>query len=95
MFAGGGIVTGPGTGVSDSIPARLSNGESVINARSTSMYSGLLSLINEAGGGKSFAEGGVAGQIPPQTPIIKTYVVASEVSSQQEADFRIQQVARL
>jgi hypothetical protein len=95
MFAGGGIVTGPGTGVSDSIPARLSNGESVINARSTSMYSGLLSLINEAGGGKSFADGGVAGQTPPQTPIIKTYVVASEVSSQQEADFRIQQVARL
>lgn len=30
--AAGGLVTGPGTGKSDSIPARLSNGEFVINA---------------------------------------------------------------
>ena len=30
--AEGGLVTGPGTGKSDSIPARLSNGEFVINA---------------------------------------------------------------
>jgi hypothetical protein len=30
--ASGGLVTGPGTGKSDSIPARLSNGEFVINA---------------------------------------------------------------
>jgi hypothetical protein len=95
MFAGGGIINGPGTGVSDSIPARLSNGESVINARSTAQFGGLLSLINEAGGGKSFAGGGTAGSASLQTPIIKTYVVASEMSSQQEADFRIQQVARL
>ena len=93
MFAGGGIVSGSGTGTSDSIPARLSNGESVINARSTAQFGGLLSLINEAGGGKPFAKGGVAGDL--STPVIKTYVVASEVTSQQEADFRIQQVARL
>lgn len=95
MFASGGIVNGPGTGTSDSIAARLSNGESVINARSTAQFGGLLSLINEAGGGKSFAGGGIAGSASLQTPIIKTYVVASEMSSQQEADFRIQQVARL
>lgn len=31
-FAGGGLVTGPGTGSSDSIPARLSNGEYVFSA---------------------------------------------------------------
>ena len=96
MFADGGLVRGPGTGVSDSISARLSNGESVINARSTAQFGGLLSLINEAGGGKPFAGGGVAGSGGGMNaPIIKTYVVASDVTSQQEADFRIQQVARL
>jgi hypothetical protein len=93
MFAEGGLVSGPGTGVSDSIPARLSNGESVINANSTAMFGGLLSMINEAGGGKRFAEGGVGGSM--DAPILKTYVVASEVTSQQEADFQIQQIARL
>lgn len=31
-YANGGFVSGPGTGTSDSIPARLSNGEYVINA---------------------------------------------------------------
>ena len=53
-FATGGLVNGPGTGTSDSIPARLSNGESVINARSTAMFGPLLSSLNQAGGGVAF-----------------------------------------
>lgn len=50
-FAVGGYVSGPGTSTSDSISASLSNGESVINAESTSMFGSLLSSINQAGGG--------------------------------------------
>lgn len=50
-FADGGLVEGPGTGTSDSIPAMLSNGESVMTARATSMFAPLLSAINVAGGG--------------------------------------------
>lgn len=50
-FADGGLVEGPGTGTSDSIPAMLSNGESVMTARATSMFSPILSYINQAGGG--------------------------------------------
>ena len=50
-FADGGLVEGTGTGTSDSIPAMLSNGESVITARATSMFSPILSYINQAGGG--------------------------------------------
>lgn len=59
-FASGGYVSGPGTGTSDSIPAMLSNGESVMNARTTSMFSPLLSSLNQAGGGVAFnpASGG-------------------------------------
>jgi len=58
-FAKGGYVNGPGSGTSDSIPAMLSNGESVINAKSTSAFAPLLSAINEWGGGRRFAVGGI------------------------------------
>jgi hypothetical protein len=50
-YAKGGLVNGPGTGTSDSINAKLSNGESVINSKSTSMFGPMLSAINQAGGG--------------------------------------------
>ena len=50
-FATGGYVRGAGTGTSDSIPARLSNGESVMNANTTAMFGGLLSSLNQLGGG--------------------------------------------
>lgn len=50
-FATGGLVTGEGTGTSDSIPAMLSNGESVMTARATSAYSPILSALNQSAGG--------------------------------------------
>jgi TP901 family phage tail tape measure protein len=37
-YATGGYVSGPGTGTSDSIPARLSNGEFVMNANAVKTY---------------------------------------------------------
>jgi hypothetical protein len=58
-FATGGLITGPGTGTSDSIPARLSNGESVMNANTTAMFAPLLSHLNVLGGGVAFATGGL------------------------------------
>jgi hypothetical protein len=88
-FATGGLVTGIGTSTSDSIMANLSNGESVINAKSTAMFGNLLSSINEAGGGVSFANKNQA------NPIFKTYVVASEMTSQIEANLKLKQIARL
>lgn len=50
-FATGGDVTGEGTATSDSIPAMLSNGESVMTAKATSMFAPILSAFNQAGGG--------------------------------------------
>ena len=88
-FATGGLVQGMGTSTSDSIIANLSNGESVINAKSTAMFGNLLSSINEAGGGVSFANKNQA------NPIFKTYVVASEMTSQIEANLKLKQIARL
>lgn len=69
-FARGVIdLDGPGTTTSDSIPANLSRGESVINAKSTSMFKPLLSAINQAGGGVGFAGGG----IPYPTSVLNTF----------------------
>lgn len=45
-FASGGQVSGPGSGTSDSIPAYLSNGEFVVNAKSTQKHLPLLEAIN-------------------------------------------------
>jgi chemotaxis protein histidine kinase CheA len=96
QLASGGMVSGPGTGTSDSIPAMLSNGESVINARSTSMFKPLLSTINRIGGGRQFAEGGIATTSSSMNDLnnalamsqqpIKTYVVAQDMSSMQQFD---------
>lgn len=44
--ATGGFISGAGTGTSDSIAARLSNGEYVINAAATAAHRGLLDSIN-------------------------------------------------
>lgn len=48
-FAQGGLVTGPGTGTSDDIPAYLSNGEYVVNAKATAQNRQLLEEINRGG----------------------------------------------
>ena len=50
-FSTGGMVEGAGTSTSDSIPAMLSDGESVINAQATKMFAPLLSSLNQLGGG--------------------------------------------
>lgn len=102
-MATGGLVSGIGGPKSDLIPAMLSNGESVINAQSTAMFKPLLSSINAIGGGKRFADGGLAvgsfsqdqalqqlqNSLNFQQAPIKTYVVASEMSNQQMLDRNI------
>lgn len=50
-FAKGGTVQGDGSTTSDSIQARVSNGESVNTAQATSLFSPLLSALNQMGGG--------------------------------------------
>ncbi|MGV9535017.1 phage tail tape measure protein [Streptosporangium sandarakinum] len=57
--AAGGYISGPGTGTSDSIPAMLSNGEYVVNARSTARHRELLEAINA----ERFASGGLVAQV--------------------------------
>ncbi len=92
-YAQGGLVGGYGTGTSDSISARLSKGESVINARSTRMFKPLLSAINEAGGGRSFASGeGVGGTT---MGVVKAFVVADDMTKQQDKLSKIRRKATI
>ena len=56
--AAGGLITGPGTGTSDSIPAMLSNGEYVINAAAVQrLGTAYLDTLNSP----HYAEGGQVG----------------------------------
>ena len=50
-MATGGVVRGQGTGTSDQVPIQASNGESVMTAAATSMFSPALSALNQLGGG--------------------------------------------
>ena len=61
--ATGGLIRGPSTGTSDSIPARLSDGEFIVNAAATRRNLDLLHAINR-GEVAAFAAGGLAGDRP-------------------------------
>lgn len=52
-YASGGLITGPGTGTSDSIPAMLSNGEAVMTANAVNEWGAMLSAMNISSGGNA------------------------------------------
>ena len=92
--AQGGFVYGEGGSMTDSIPAMLSNGEFVMNAKSASMFSPMLTAMNNMGnlpntaipqslGNQSLVD--VMSQGMNNRPI-KTYVTAQDMSNQQQFD---------
>lgn len=75
----GGLVTGPGSGTSDSIPAMLSSGEYVINAASASRIGiGRLDALNH------FAEGGAVGGKPTEPSSVMGEALAGEADLSKE-----------
>ena len=93
QFASGGMVGGGGTGTSDSVPAVLSKGESVINAKSTRMFKPLLSTINQAGGGRAFAgNDGSGGQTQG---VVKAFVVSDDMTNEQDKLTKIRRKATI
>lgn len=52
-YASGGLISGPGTGTSDSVPAMLSNGEAVMTANAVNEWGAMLSAMNVASGGNA------------------------------------------
>lgn len=60
-FASGGIARGPGTGTSDSLLARVSNGEGILTAKAVQFYgAGLVHMLNSLQV-PQFAAGGIMG----------------------------------
>lgn len=103
-FAKGGVLNGP-SHAQGGIKTRfgeLEGGEFVVNKRSTQSFMPLLSAINEVGNRK-FANGGMMTTMDSikelmaaqQIPVVKTYVVASEMTSQQEADKKLLDLAKI
>jgi TP901 family phage tail tape measure protein len=79
-LAGGGAVSGPGTGTSDSVgPFWLSNGEYVVREQAASRHRALLDAINY-GGGIGMAGGGSVGTVP-QSMLSPSVSVAAPVVS--------------
>lgn len=87
-FPGGGPVYGPGTSTSDSIPAMLSDGEFVINARSTAIYRPLLEAINSGSsyGGSQFGGSVATSDLDGDTMVINVNIAGSVVSERQLVD---------
>jgi hypothetical protein len=95
--AKGGVVPGQPSNT-DSVDALLAPGEVVINSQSAGMFPQTLSAINQIGGGVSLAP-----EVPlvpgttsvfeanrtEQRPMIKTYVVSSEIKEGLDTDERI------
>jgi hypothetical protein len=72
--AGGGIISGPGTGISDSILSRVSNGEGIITAKRVSQLgTGFIHAVNRGDFSSiyarlpAYADGGVVGGIGSET----------------------------
>ena len=82
-FAGNGPVEGPGTGVSDDIPARLSDGEFVFTAKAVEEIGedNLMSMMKEAeaaaDGRQGFAEGMMVKE-KPQSMLSQTGIVQED-----------------
>ena len=72
-FSTGGYVSGEGSGTSDSIPAMLSNGESVNNARSTSMFAPIYSSLNQMGGGVPIVATQTASQVQGEDMLARAF----------------------
>lgn len=68
----------------------LEGGEFVMNRRATANFLPLLESINSIGNTR-----GPEVPVAAQAPIVKTYVVATEMTSQQEANARLNALARL
>lgn len=94
-FASGGYVSGPGTSTSDSIPARLSHGEYVVNARAVSRLglsfldaiNGLSAGPRVSGGRLAFAAGGLVPDSPAQAAAGQNIRIVNVIDPAMAADF--------
>lgn len=101
-YGAGGMINGP-LHAAGGVMVNAEGGEAIMTRGAVTQFAPLLSLMNQAGGGVSFSSG-VAGQAgndlpkPAGTidqPIIKTYVVSSELTSQAEKQAKLKDLSTL
>ena len=80
-FAGSGPVNGPGSGVSDSIPARLSDGEFVFTAKAVEEIGedALMSMMKDAEAKADERQGLAEGGMPEEEPTVQPLLSQSGI----------------
>ena len=104
-YGDGGMIDGP-RHAAGGVMINAEGGEAVMTRGAVTMFAPLLSSLNQMGGGTSFASGATGGARPDnpllnnpsasQSPMImKTYVVSSEMTSDQERQARLKDLSTL
>jgi hypothetical protein len=100
-YGNGGLLEGP-RHAAGGMMINAEGGEAVMTRGAVTMFAPLLSTLNQMGGGTSFGKGvvGQANYDAPMssnsnTPIIKTYVVSNELTSQAEKNARLKDLSTL
>ena len=101
-YADGGMIEGP-SHAQGGVNINAQGGEAVMNKQTVTMFKPLLSMMNQMGGGTSFARGAVGMASfdgpkftePAQTNVFKTYVVESELSSIQHKNARLKELSTI
>ena len=100
-YGDGGLLEGP-RHAAGGMMINAEGGEAVMTRGAVTMFAPLLSTLNQMGGGTSFGKGvvGQANYDAPMssnsnTPVIKTYVVSNELTSQAEKNARLKDLSTL
>jgi len=105
-YGDGGMIEGPRhSSPQGGVPVMAEGGEAIMSRGSVTMFRPLLSMMNMAGGGTSFTKGAmgqanfdsprssVSNETTPQ--IIKSYVVSSELTTEQHKQARLKSLSTL
>jgi hypothetical protein len=102
-YAEGGMIEGP-RHAGGGVMINAEGGEAVMTRGAVTMFNPLLSMMNQMGGGVSFSKGATGQasydnpkttQIMTQPQIIKTYVVSSEMTTDQHRQARLKDLSTL
>lgn len=104
-YGDGGMIEGPShQSAAGGVMINAEGGEAIMSKGSVSMFGPMLSLMNQMGGGASFIPG-LAGSARPDNPkvstpslnptIIKTYVVSTDMTNEQQKQARLKDLSTL
>jgi hypothetical protein len=102
-YGDGGMINGP-LHAGGGVMINAEGGEAVMTRGAVTMFNPLLSMMNQMGGGVSFSKGATGQasydsprttQIMSQPQIIKTYVVSSEMTTDQHRQERLKDLSTL